>query len=95
MPPVSRQNKPPYNTGAFRFELTFSLNHPLEPPCATLRTPIYHPNVDLKGRVCQPLTTHVHWKPTTRAIQGGHCGDRGTELGVPLLTLPAPSECWG
>ncbi|NXB43820.1 UB2L5 enzyme, partial [Leucopsar rothschildi] len=62
-------NNPPYNTGAFRFELTFSLNHPLEPPCATLRTPIYHPNVDLEGRICQPLTTHVHWTPTTRAIQ--------------------------
>ncbi|NWU35827.1 UB2L5 enzyme, partial [Hylia prasina] len=62
-------NKPPYNTGAFRFELTFSPNHPLEPPCATLRTPIYHPSVDLEGRVCQPLTTPVHWEPTTRAIQ--------------------------
>ncbi|NXT65866.1 UB2L5 enzyme, partial [Chaetops frenatus] len=62
-------NKPPYNTGAFRFELTFSPNHPLEPPCATLRTPIYHPSVDLEGRVCQPLTTHVHWEPSTRAIQ--------------------------
>ncbi|XP_016154362.1 PREDICTED: ubiquitin/ISG15-conjugating enzyme E2 L6 [Ficedula albicollis] len=81
-------NNPPYNTGAFRFELTFSPNHPLEPPCATpppppppppphpleppcatLRTPIYHPSVDLGGHVCQPLTTHGHWEPTTRAIQ--------------------------
>ncbi|XP_054490912.2 ubiquitin/ISG15-conjugating enzyme E2 L6 isoform X2 [Agelaius phoeniceus] len=62
-------NNPPYNTGAFRFELTFSPNHPLEPPCATLRTPIYHPSVDLEGRVCQPLTTHGHWEPATRAIQ--------------------------
>ncbi|NXY65889.1 UB2L3 enzyme, partial [Callaeas wilsoni] len=61
-------NNPPYNTGAFRFELTFSPNHPLEPPCVTLRTPIYHPSVDLEGRVCQPLT-HVHWEHTTRAIQ--------------------------
>nr|XP_030129525.3 ubiquitin-conjugating enzyme E2 L5-like isoform X2 [Taeniopygia guttata] len=63
------KNNPPYNTGAFRFELTFSPNHPLEPPCATLRTPIYHPSVDLKGRVCQPLTSEAHWEPTTRAIQ--------------------------
>uniref|UniRef100_U3K8Y0 UBC core domain-containing protein n=1 Tax=Ficedula albicollis TaxID=59894 RepID=U3K8Y0_FICAL len=71
-PPIPRQNNPPYNTGAFRFELTFSPNHPLEPPCppcATLRTPIYHPSVDLGGHVCQPLTTHGHWEPTTRAIQ--------------------------
>ncbi|NXD31920.1 UB2L5 enzyme, partial [Spelaeornis formosus] len=62
-------NNPPYNTGAFRFELTFSPNHPLEPSCATLRTPIYHPSVDLEGRVCQPLTTDAHWEPSTRAIQ--------------------------
>ncbi|NXF10759.1 UB2L5 enzyme, partial [Smithornis capensis] len=62
-------NNPPYNAGAFRFELTFSPNHPLAPPRATLRTPIYHPGVDLKGRVCQPLTSREHWAPTTRAIQ--------------------------
>ncbi|NXP66572.1 UB2L5 enzyme, partial [Chloropsis cyanopogon] len=60
---------PPYNPGAFRFELTFSPHHPLEPPRATLRTPIYHPSVDLEGRVCQPLTAHEHWEPATRAIQ--------------------------
>lgn len=84
MPPLSRQNNPPYNTGAFRFELTFSPHHPLEPPRATLRTPIHHPSVDLQGRVCQPLTTNAHWKPTTRAIQGGYRGDRGTVPGVPL-----------
>ncbi|NWH98056.1 UB2L3 enzyme, partial [Tichodroma muraria] len=84
-------NNPPYNTGAFRFELTFSPDHPLEPPCVTLRTPIYHPSVDLEGRVCQPLTTDVHWEPTTRAIQGGHRGDRATVLGVPPLTPLTPA----
>ncbi|NXM74070.1 UB2L5 enzyme, partial [Serilophus lunatus] len=62
-------NKPPYNAGAFRFELAFSSNHPLEPPTATLRTRIYHPGVDSEGRVCQPLTTRERWAPTTRAIQ--------------------------
>lgn len=88
-PPVPRQNNPPYNTGAFRFELTFSPNHPLEPPRVTLRTPIYHPSVDLEGRVCQPLTTHSHWEPSTRAIQGGHCGDRrGHGAGGAPLTPP-------
>ncbi|XP_063015592.1 ubiquitin-conjugating enzyme E2-18 kDa-like [Melospiza melodia melodia] len=59
----------PIHAGAFRFELTFSPNHPHEPPRATLRTPIYHPSVDLEGRVCQPLTSHGHWEPATRAIQ--------------------------
>ncbi|XP_075281961.1 ubiquitin/ISG15-conjugating enzyme E2 L6 isoform X3 [Opisthocomus hoazin] len=62
-------NNPPYNTGAFRFELTFAPNHPLSPPCATLCTSIYHPGVDPDGHVCQPLTSAQHWVPTTRAIQ--------------------------
>ncbi|NWW72081.1 UB2L5 enzyme, partial [Climacteris rufus] len=62
-------HNPPYNAGAFRFELTFSPYHPLEPPCATLRTPIYHPGVDAEGRMCQPLTTAGRWEHSTRAVQ--------------------------
>ncbi|XP_037258718.1 ubiquitin-conjugating enzyme E2 L5-like [Falco biarmicus] len=62
-------NNPPYNAGAFRFELTFSPHHPLVPPCVTLHTDIYHPGVDTDGRVCQPLTSAQHWVHTTRAIQ--------------------------
>ncbi|XP_042641285.1 ubiquitin/ISG15-conjugating enzyme E2 L6 [Tyto alba] len=62
-------NNPPYNAGAFRFELSFSPNHPLVPPRATLRTSIYHPGVDPSGIVCQPLTSTQHWVPTTRALQ--------------------------
>ncbi|NXW46359.1 UB2L3 enzyme, partial [Nyctiprogne leucopyga] len=62
-------NNPPYNAGAFRFELTFSPQHPLLPPTLTLRTSIYHPGVDPEGRVCQPLTAPQHWLPTTRATQ--------------------------
>ncbi|KAM6360189.1 ubiquitin-conjugating enzyme E2 L5-like isoform 2-T2 [Alca torda] len=62
-------NNPPYNAGAFRFELTFSPHHPLSPPCVTLRTSIYHPGVDPQGHVCQPLTSPQHWVPTTRAVQ--------------------------
>ncbi|XP_071618365.1 ubiquitin/ISG15-conjugating enzyme E2 L6 [Heliangelus exortis] len=62
-------NTPPYNMGAFRFELTFPPAYPLAPPCATLRTPIYHPAVDPHGGVCQTLTNHKEWKPTTRALQ--------------------------
>ncbi|KAF1429064.1 Ubiquitin-conjugating enzyme E2 L5, partial [Spheniscus humboldti] len=62
-------NNPPYNAGAFRFELTFSPHYPLTPPRATLRTSIYHPSVDPDGHVCQPLTSDQHWAPTTRAVQ--------------------------
>ncbi|XP_074740703.1 ubiquitin/ISG15-conjugating enzyme E2 L6 [Strix uralensis] len=62
-------NNPPYNAGAFRFELTFSPHHPLAPPHLTLRTSIYHPGVDPDGGVCQPLTSTQHWLPSTRALQ--------------------------
>uniref|UniRef100_A0A8B9PBJ8 UBC core domain-containing protein n=1 Tax=Apteryx owenii TaxID=8824 RepID=A0A8B9PBJ8_APTOW len=65
-------NKPPYNAGAFRFELSFSPHHPLAPPRITFRTPIYHPAVDPEGRVCQPLTATEHWAPTTRVLHGGY-----------------------
>ncbi|NXX77716.1 UB2L5 enzyme, partial [Urocolius indicus] len=61
-------NNPPYNMGAFRFELTFSPHHPLVPPRTTLRTSIYHPGVDSDGHICQPLTSAQHWQPTTRAV---------------------------
>ncbi|GAB0189528.1 ubiquitin-conjugating enzyme E2 L5-like [Grus japonensis] len=63
------KNNPPYNAGAFRFELTFSPHHPLTPPRVTLRTSIYHPSVDPDGHICQPLTSAEHWAPTTRATQ--------------------------
>ncbi|KAM4665982.1 ubiquitin/ISG15-conjugating enzyme E2 L6 [Amazona ochrocephala] len=62
-------NNPPYNAGAFRFELTFSPHHPLSPPRARLCTSIYHPGVDAEGHVCQPLTSPQHWAPSTRATQ--------------------------
>ncbi|XP_061307007.1 ubiquitin/ISG15-conjugating enzyme E2 L6 [Pezoporus flaviventris] len=62
-------NNPPYNAGAFRFELAFSPHHPLSPPRARLCTSIYHPGVDAEGHVCQPLTSTQHWVPSTRATQ--------------------------
>nr|XP_047906012.1 ubiquitin-conjugating enzyme E2-18 kDa-like isoform X1 [Anser cygnoides] len=61
-------NNPPYNMGAFRFELAFSPYHPLAPPRARLLTSIYHPGVDEDGHVCQPLTSPDHWQATTRAV---------------------------
>jgi len=91
--PDPQQNNPPYNMGAFRFELTFAPNHPLSPPCATLCTSIYHPGVDPDGHVCQPLTSAQHWVPTTRAIQGGCLGhgEGAQREGVPVLTAPLPA----
>ncbi|XP_072195238.1 ubiquitin-conjugating enzyme E2 L5-like [Excalfactoria chinensis] len=60
-------NNPPYNTGAFRFELAFSPHHPFEPPRVTLLTSIHHPGVGPDGTVCQPLTSPESWDPITCA----------------------------
>ncbi|XP_021258208.1 ubiquitin-conjugating enzyme E2 L3-like isoform X2 [Numida meleagris] len=60
-------NNPPYNAGAFRFELAFSPHHPLVPPRVTLLTSIHHPGVGPDGTVCQPLTSPDSWEPVTRA----------------------------
>ncbi|NXJ15327.1 UB2L5 enzyme, partial [Odontophorus gujanensis] len=64
------QNNPPYNAGAFRFELAFSPHHPLVPPRVTLLTSIHHPGVGPDGTVCQPLTSPESWEPVTCATHG-------------------------
>lgn len=83
------QNNPPYNMGAFRFELTFSPHHPLEPPRARLLTSIYHPGVSKDGHVCQPLTSLHCWQHTTRAVHGGCRGLGGAGVRrIRALTPP-------
>ncbi|POI22789.1 hypothetical protein CIB84_013462 [Bambusicola thoracicus] len=59
------QNNPPYNAGAFRFELVFSPHYPLVPPRVTLLTSIHHPGVGPDGTVCQPITSPESWEPAT------------------------------
>lgn len=68
------QNNPPYNAGAFRFELAFSPHYPLVPPRVTLLTSIHHPGVGPDGTVCQPLTSPESWEPVTCATHGGCWG---------------------
>lgn len=61
--------KPPYNKGAFRIEISFPEQYPFMPPKILFKTKIYHPNVDEKGEVCLSIITADNWKPTTRAEQ--------------------------
>ena len=65
------QETPPYNLKAFNLRINFPREYPLRPPTVTFTTPIYHPNVDPEGRVCLPITSNQHWKPYTKAYQGG------------------------
>lgn len=41
------------------------------PPTVTFVTKIYHPNVDINGQVCLPISSKENWKPSTKAYQGG------------------------
>lgn len=82
------QNNPPYNVGAFRFELAFSPQHPLVPPRVKLLTNIHHPGVGLDGTVCQPLTSPEKWEPITCATHGGCWGLGWGAWQAPLLMSP-------
>ncbi|XP_054419583.1 ubiquitin/ISG15-conjugating enzyme E2 L6 [Pteronotus mesoamericanus] len=61
--------KPPYNLKAFSLRINFPEQYPLMPPTLTFTTRIYHPNVDLDGRVCLPIISKENWKPYTKAYQ--------------------------
>ncbi|XP_076176444.1 ubiquitin-conjugating enzyme E2 T [Ptiloglossa arizonensis] len=57
----------PYNHGIFELEIDIPERYPFEPPRITFITPIYHPNIDNKGRICMDLL-HMppkgSWRPT-------------------------------
>ncbi|OQO02053.1 hypothetical protein B0A48_12526 [Cryoendolithus antarcticus] len=42
----------PYESLTFKLTLSFPSNYPHAPPEVLFKTPIYHPNVDMKGRIC-------------------------------------------
>lgn len=42
----------PYENLTLKLSFVFPANYPFVPPQVTFRTPIYHPNVDMKGRIC-------------------------------------------
>lgn len=42
----------PYANLTFKLTLTYPANYPYAPPEVLFKTPIYHPNVDMSGRIC-------------------------------------------
>lgn len=42
----------PYEKLTFKLNISYPPSYPLAPPEITFRTPIYHPNVDMAGRIC-------------------------------------------
>ena len=42
----------PYENLTFKLTLSYPSNYPYAPPEVLFKTPIYHPNVDMSGRIC-------------------------------------------
>ncbi|KAK2592127.1 NEDD8-conjugating protein ubc12 [Conoideocrella luteorostrata] len=51
-----------YRTGRFTFDFSINQNFPHEPPKVRCREKIYHPNIDLEGKVCLNILRE-DWKP--------------------------------
>lgn len=57
----------PYNDGIFQLEINIPAEYPFEPPRITFQTPVYHPNIDNKGRICMDLLNMPpkgNWNPS-------------------------------
>ena len=58
-----------YNQAAFQIELKLPNEYPFKPPEIRFVTPIYHPNVDDKGKICvEIINTAEGYKPTTSLV---------------------------
>ncbi len=42
----------PYKGGVFKLEIKIPHRYPFEPPHVRFLTQIYHPNIDITGRIC-------------------------------------------
>ncbi|CCE63526.1 hypothetical protein TPHA_0F00390 [Tetrapisispora phaffii CBS 4417] len=52
----------PYLGGAFKFNLKFNEMYPIEPPSAICLNKIFHPNIDLNGKICLNILRE-DWSP--------------------------------
>ncbi|KAK6329745.1 NEDD8-conjugating protein ubc12 [Orbilia brochopaga] len=51
-----------YKGGSFNFDFTINQNFPHDPPKVLCKQKIYHPNIDLEGKVCLNILRE-DWKP--------------------------------
>lgn len=57
----------PYEEGLFKLEIAVPDRYPFEPPMFKFITKVYHPNIDVEGRICLDLLKmppNGSWKPT-------------------------------
>ena len=51
-----------YKGGSFTFNLEFTEEYPIEPPSVVCLNRIFHPNIDIKGRICLNILRE-DWSP--------------------------------
>ena len=64
----------PYDSLSFKLTLAFPTNYPYAPPEVLFKTPIYHPNVDMSGRICLDIL-----KPAGQGKEGAWSAALNTE----------------
>jgi ubiquitin-protein ligase len=64
----------PYDSLSFKLTLAFPADYPYAPPEVLFKTPIYHPNVDMSGRICLDIL-----KPAGQGKEGAWSAALNTE----------------
>jgi ubiquitin-conjugating enzyme E2 D/E len=55
----------PFEGGYFHFKMIFPDTYPFEPPKVTIKTKIYHPNINSEsGNICVNILEQKKWVPT-------------------------------
>ena len=52
----------PYEGGFFEADLMLPEDYPMSPPKILMRTKIWHPNIDMQGRICLDILK-TNWTP--------------------------------
>lgn len=55
----------PYEGGFYEFRVYMKATYPTEPPLVTLRTRIFHPNINGQGKICLNILKDDGWSPAT------------------------------
>ena len=59
---IKGPNDTPYEGGIFEVELLLPEDYPMAPPKCVFNTKIYHPNIDILGRICLDILKKT-WTP--------------------------------